>query len=205
MAFRSLEDLSTDLSFEFTIVENCDDALIKIKGTSENDSVDLIFLDISLPPSKDGTILSGEDLGDHIKQFMPNSKLIVSTTYNDNYRLYNLLENLNPDGFLVKNDITPSILIEAIKDVLENKTFYSSTVFKLVRKTFIPSYTLDKLDRQLLFELSKGTKMSELPKIIPMSMGGLERRKRILKEVLEIENIKSDRELIEKAKEIGFL
>ena len=66
--------------------------------------MDIVFLDIKLPPSKDGKILSGEDLGIKINQLLPDTKIIISTTFNDNYRIHNILENINPDGFLIKND-----------------------------------------------------------------------------------------------------
>ena len=52
--------------------------------------------------------------------------------------------------------------------------------------------------------MSIGTKMKDLPKIIPMSMAGLEKRKKHLKEIFEILN-NDDRELILKAKEKGFI
>ena len=46
--------------------------------------------------------------------------------------------------------------------------------------------------------------MNELPQIIPLSLAALERRKRVLKEVFDVEK-KSDRELLKVAEEKGFL
>jgi hypothetical protein len=74
----------------------------------------------------------------------------------------------------------------------------------LFRKQSSSDYKLDKIDRQLLYEMSIGTKMKDLPSIIPMSMTGLEKRKKQLKVLFEVKE-NDDRELILKAKEKGFI
>jgi len=203
-AFGHISAQDATLQFEVTIVGNCDDAMDSIKKASEQNGIDIIFLDISLPPSADRQILSGEDLGLKINLLLPKSKVIISTTFNDNYRVHTILNTINPDGFLVKNDISPEELIEAIKRVLVAPPYYSTTVLNMLRKQFTANYQIDKIDRQLLYELSKGTKMKELPTVIPMSMAGIEKRKRHLMEVFNVAD-KSDKQMIEIAKEKGFI
>lgn len=191
-------------TFEIETAQNPDEALEKIVFSSKIKNYDIIFLDMKLPPSKDEEILSGEDLGLKINELSPNSKIIVSTTFNDNYRVQNILRNVNPDGFLIKNDIDTEELIEAIKAVISDPPYYSKSVLKLVRKQMSSDYLLDRIDRQLLYELSIGTKMKDLPNILPMSMAGIEKRKRQLKEIFDVQD-NEDRELILKAKEKGFI
>lgn len=202
-AFEAIK--SNDLEFEIIISENCDDALKKINETISISKIDLVLLDISIPPSNDRLFLSGEDIGIFLRQQLSDIKIIVLTTFNDNFRIHSIIQNINPDGFLVKNDVTFDILMEAINKVILNKTFYSQSVLELGRKLISQPYVIDKIDRQLMYEISKGAKMSELPKKIPMSMGGLERRKRNLKDIFGLRHNATDRELIEKAEEIGFL
>jgi DNA-binding NarL/FixJ family response regulator len=191
-------------TFKIETAENSDIALQKIAIASKLDGFDIIFLDIKIPPSSDGEILSGEDLGAEINQLLPNAKIIISTTFNDNYRVQNILKNVNPDGFLIKNDIDTEELVEAIKTVIFDPPYYSKSVIKLLRKQISSDYLLDKIDRQLLHELSIGTKMRDLPDVLPMSIAGIERRKRQLKEMFNVEDCE-DRELILKAKEMGFI
>jgi DNA-binding NarL/FixJ family response regulator len=190
-------------NFITTEVVSIDSALIQInkKPTS---FYDIVFLDMKLPKSENGKYLSGEDLGLEIREISPKSKIIVATTYNDNYRIESILKSLNPDGFLIKNDMQPKDLIKGIIEVIEEPPHYSKTVRKLIRKHITSDFVLDKIDRQILHELSNGTKMSELPDIISMSISGIERRKRLLKEVFNITN-KDDRALIEIAREKGFI
>jgi len=203
-AFEFIEAEKGKVKFKIDIVHNSDDAIKKITEASKNNGIDIVFLDISLPPSSDGKILSGEDIGIRIKQLLPDCKIIIATTFNDNYRIQVILKNVNPDGFLIKNDINKDELVTSIKTVLENSPYYSKSVLELFRKQASVDYRLDKIDRQLLYELSIGTKMKELPNIIPMSMTGLEKRKKHLKVIFDVEE-GDDRALVLKAKEKGFI
>jgi len=195
-----------DKDFEFKIdtAIDCDTAYIKIINAKKGIGIDLIFLDIKLPPSKDAKILSGEDLGIIIKKLLDNVKIIVSTTFNENYRVNNIFKSINPDGFLIKNDVGPEDMIEAIKTVITDPPYYSKSVVKLLRKHFLNDILLDKVDRQLLYELSIGTKMKDLPNILPLSIAGVERRKRHLKEIFDVSK-RDDKKLIQLAKEKGFI
>ena len=56
----------------------------------------------------------------------------------------------------------------------------------------------------MLYELSSGTKMNELPQVLPLSIAALERRKRILKDVFDVVG-KGDRALLISARERGFI
>ena len=203
-AFESINGYD-DISFVIEQAYNCDDALDMINRASKFEKYDIIFLDINLPISKQNQkIRSGEDLGIIINQKLPDVKILVSTTYYDNVRIQSIIKNVDPDAFLVKNDVTPDILIEAIKTVLDEPPFYSKTALQSFRKRLVNDQLLDEIDRQLLYELSIGTRMKELPKLLPLSMAGVEKRKRQLKELFDVGN-KDDRELIIKAKEKGFL
>ena len=203
-AFEFISSENSKVNFEISIATNCDEAIEKIKDAAKKSGIDIIFLDISLPPSTDGEYLSGEDLGIAIKKLLPKCKIVVATTFNDNYRIQAILKNVNPDGFLIKNDVNKDELVFAIKTLLDGSPYYSKSVLELFRKQASIDYKIDKIDRQLLYEMSIGTKMKDLPSIIPMSMPGLERRKKQLKKLFEVKD-NDDRELILKAKEKGFI
>lgn len=212
---------SNEKEYEFIIEEayDIDSALIKIeksiqeiKENSQNKNntdriykeIDLIFLDIKLPVSSDGNILSGEELGIKIRECLPNVKIIISTTYNDNYRLHSIMKSVKPEGLMVKNDLQPEDLVFAIKSVINNPPYYSKTVLKLIQKQFSNDLILDQIDRKILYELSVGTKTKDLSNFMPLSYAGIEKRKRHLKEIFKIENA-DDRELLEVAREKGFI
>jgi len=200
-ALLKIASENSTIDFSIEMATTCDAALEKINSKK---AIDLIFLDMKLPKSSDGQFLSGEDLGIEIRKQLVDAKIIVATTYNDNYRVNNILKSINPEGFLIKNDITPMDLIAAIETVVEGTPYYSKTVLKLLRSHINNDFFLDKIDRQLLYELSIGAKMVDLPKVIPMSIGGIERRKRQLKEIFDIQK-ESDKVLVELAKDKGFI
>lgn len=194
----------SDYQFEVDTANTCDKAYKKIIEDSKENRIDLVFLDIKLPQSTDGEILSGEDLGIKIRALTKGVKIIVSTTFNDNYLIHNIFKTINPESFLIKNDLTPKKLVQTIKSVLNGDPYHSKSVIKLLQNHLQNDFVLDKNDRQLLYQLSIGTKMKDLPDILPLSIGGIERRKRQLKELFDIIN-KDDKVLIQVAKDKGFI
>ena len=203
-ALKQVQKENKNIQMQIESAENCDEAKEKIMNSWTNDSWDLVFLDIRLPASKDRRILSGEDLGELIRENHPLAKIIVATTFNDNYRIQNIFKSLNPEGFLIKNDLDPKELVNAIVKIMQGGVHYSQTVSNLMRVKMHTNINIDKIDRQILFELSLGTKMKDLPNIVPLSIAGIEKRKRILKEVFDVED-QGDKALILKARELGFI
>ena len=63
---------------------------------------------------------------------------------------------------------------------------------------------LDEYDRKILYELSIGTRMKDLPNLLPLSIAGIEKRKRNLKRMFNVKKL-DDRQLMISAKEKGFL
>ena len=203
-ALQQVMKQNENVKIKIESAENCDTAREKITNTWTEDGWDLVFLDIRLPASKDRRILSGEDLGELIRENHPLAKIIVATTFNDNYRIQNIFNSLNPEGFLIKNDLDPKELVNAIVKIMQGGVHYSQTVSNLMRKKMHININIDKIDRQILYELSLGTKMKDLPNIVPLSIAGIEKRKRILKEIFDVED-QGDKALILKAKELGFI
>ncbi|MDH7913452.1 response regulator [Winogradskyella sp. SYSU M77433] len=203
---NALEFAGEKANVNFTVSEalNCDQAFERIASLKESGELDIVILDISLPPSKKYDILNGEGLGSLIKQKFPKCKLMVCTSLNDNFRLNSILKSLNPDAFLIKSDITFLDLVSAINKILKDGSFYSETILNLMRKKLTSDLVLDDLDVKILQEISNGARMKELTDIIPLSKTGIERRKKNLKNVFKVKN-DSDRDLIIKAREKGFI
>lgn len=190
----------------FNILEAkcCQSGYDKIVKNSEFKKIDLVFLDISLPTSTTHKICSGEDLGIEIRKRFPKAKIIVCTSFNDNTRLNNVFQRINPESFLIKGDIDYKHMITAIKKVLFDKVFFSATVINFLRIKVSSSIILNEYDIQILNEISNGSRMKELVEIIPLSKTAIEKRKRKLRQVLNVKS-DSDRELIQTAREKGFI
>lgn len=203
-ALNLISEKNPLINFKVTSANDCTTSNKIIEEAATKTAFDLILLDIRLPPSSCGEILSGEDLGIKAKKLFKDVKIIVFTSYSDNFRLNNILRNINPDGFILKEDITFPKLIKAIETVLFDPPFYSKAIMKLFRIQATNSFVLDAYDRQLLYNISLGYKMKDLPSVIPLSIASLDRRKRKLKTLFDVDN-DDDTILINKAREKGFI
>tara|TARA_Y100000588_G_C14183166_1_gene894641 strand:+ start:867 stop:1544 length:678 start_codon:yes stop_codon:yes gene_type:complete len=203
-ALESFVTQNATYNFKITSIYNLDEAQLLLDNPNFVENIDLVFLDMRLPASSDGSLVSGEDLGNQIKTKQPGARIIVSTTFNDNYRLHNILQSINPEGFLIKNDINHKELLSAVENVLAGSPYYSKTVLNLLRKQVGSDIYLDEVDRKMLYELSIGSKLKDLTDLLPLSVAGIEKRRRNLKKIFGISGAE-DRELVKVAKEKGFL
>lgn len=165
---------------------------------------DIAFLDISMPPYEEKNIYSGEDLARLISEFMPNCKIILLTMYTELLKIKTIIKTINPNGLVIKNDLTFDELLFAFDKVIKNEKYYSQSVLKMLAQSEEDSIEIDQFDKEILFHISKGTKLSDIPQYIPISLGAIERRKIKLKELLKIEE-GSDIDLVREAKSKGLL
>lgn len=203
--YKDIVSSLNENSVSIDIAYNCEEASRFIKENIEKEIIlDFVILDLKLIASNNKDFLSGEDIGTLIRKMFPSTKIIISTSCNDNYRIYNVFKSLNPEGFLVKNDVTSKELKTAIKTVINNEPYYSKTILKFLRKEVANTFLLDHMDRKILHELSMGSRMKDMPNYIPLSVASIEKRKHHLKKLFNVKE-KGDRELIITAKERGYI
>tara|TARA_R110000737_G_scaffold296745_1_gene303379 strand:- start:309 stop:974 length:666 start_codon:yes stop_codon:yes gene_type:complete len=199
----TLEQIQEDFLLEFYCSNSCDDVLFKMDEL-KNDFYDLILLDISLPASNCKIINNGEDLGALIKRKFPETKIIVQTGLNDMQCITNIFNSIKPEGFLIKSDIDEDVLITAVSTILNNKTYYSDKVKDLLSPDNFDDIYIDTYNRNILYHLSLGYKMKDLPNHIPLSLPTIERRKKELKTLLGVTQ-GGNMELLEVARSKGFI
>jgi len=194
MTLLELNKVGFDLVFD--TAESYEFGLEKVK---KENLYDVIFIDILLKSSIDGEIHSGENIGVKINSLVPKPKLVVLTSLNDCFRIRNILNTLQPDGFLIKSDITNNELINAFKKVIENPPFYSNSIISILNAEKNHGHFISDLDKNILYHISIGIQTKDLPKYIPLSISGIEKRKRHLKNYFNIDK-KGDTTLIHEAK-----
>ncbi|MCK7589127.1 response regulator [Subsaxibacter sp. CAU 1640] len=183
---------------------DCDTADLLMRRAAREKPYDVLFFDIRIPPSRDGLLTSGEDLAKLSKQLMPNAKVIILTMFNESYRIHNIIKNINPDGFLIKSDLTSSELAEAFQHIMVSPPYYSSTVNQFLNKLVVNEIQIDEINRKILYLLSQGIKTRSLTEHIDLSMSSIEKRKKQLKELFSIDDGK-DETLISEARKKGFI
>ena len=190
--------------YEFQILDakDCESAYNLILDP-ETPNFDIAFLDISMPPYEEKEIYSGEDLAKLILENMPNCKIILLTMFTEFLKIKTIIKNINPNGLIIKNDLTFDELIFAFDKVIKNEIYYSQSVLQMLESQD-HSIEIDLFDKQILFYLAKGTQTVDLPQYIPISLNAIESRKLNLKELLNIAE-GTDIDLVREARKIGLL
>lgn len=165
----------------------------------------LAFLDVSMPSYEERNVLTGEDVARIIKTKQPQCKIIMLTMLSDSLRILNIIKNINPNGLIIKNDLTFDELKNAFEKIKNGENYYSQTVVKYVSQSVsIQNSPIDELDRQILYHISRGVKTKNLPMYTSMSLSTIEKRKLSLKQLFKVKD-GSDEDLIREARERGFL
>ena len=124
--------------------------------------------------------------------------------YTELLKIKTIISTINPNGLVIKNDLTFDELLFAFDKVIRNETYYSQSVLKMLAQSEGNSIEIDQFDKEILFHISRGTKLTDIPQYIPISLGAIERRKLNLKELLKVEE-GSDIDLVREAKNKGLL
>ena len=187
-----------------TIVNNYESAHSKIDVTIPSQIFNLAILNIDITSKEANQLLFADDLAPKLKEQNSEISLMALTTNSDSYRIYNLMQTINPESLLLKRDIDFNQLVKAFQNILSNTPFYSKTVLRLMRSHMANTISIDKTDRSILYYLSQGLKTKELTDLVFLSIGAIERRKRQLKDLFNVKE-RGDRLLIAYAKEHGYI
>lgn len=189
---------------DIDIASTCDMANELIKKAGNSIPYDICFFDIRLPASEDGLITSGEDLAKIARVYLPDAKVVILTMFNESFRIHNIIREIQPEGLLIKSDLTSRELAEAFQIILDNPPYYSSTVKGFVNTTMSSDIHLDDINRKILHLLSRGIKTKTLKEHIDLSMSAIEKRKKQLKLLFNVED-GNDESLLNEARIKGFL
>jgi DNA-binding NarL/FixJ family response regulator len=192
--------------YKITVIKasDCKEAY-DVLSSAETVNFDLAFLDVSMPPYEEKNILSGEDVARVLRNKQPHCKVVLLTMLSDSLRVLNIIKNINPNGLIIKNDLTFDELKNAFERIIHGENYYSQTVVKYVSQSVsMQSNLIDELDRQILYHISRGVKTKNIPMYTSMSLSTIEKRKLNLKELFDAKG-GSDEDLIREAKNRGFL
>lgn len=200
--FEIASDTYLNYNFNIETAITCEDAISKLESKNV---YDIILLDIRLPPYPEKDIFSGEDISLWIDKNLPiKPKIIINTFSGSDYRLYTLYQKINPDGFIIKDEATHKVMLEAIKVVIESPPFYSKSILKMIRKNFSQIHIFDHTDRKMLYQLSIGATTKDLIKELNYSETTIGKKKSDLFTALDVDR-KDLRKLILKAKRVGLI
>jgi len=137
---------------------------------------------------------------------LPKVKIIVLTTFNDSHTINNVLKIANPDALLIKDDLTSKELLLALKSIMNNFPYYSSTVSKFFRRQSnnFGESVLDEVNKKIIHYLAKGVKTKDLPTHVHLSLSAIEKRKAEIINIFGLEKA-SVAEILKEVKNRGFI
>ncbi len=189
-------------SFNIVQAKDCRTGYEAIVG-AEN-PFGIAFFDLSMPAYAEKQMSSGEDLAALLQQRMPECKIILLTMHSEQDKINALINNIDPNGLIIKNDLTFDELLVAFEKIIKGESYYSQTVVKLVAQSQYEFPDIDQFDQQILYQMSKGIKTKDIPQYLPLSLNTVEKRKVALKQILATPDC-DDKELIAEAKNKGII
>jgi len=191
--------------YEFTITKasDCKTGYENITNNSDN-SFDYAFLDISMPDYPEKNIFTGEDLAKLINQEMPNCKVILLTMHSERLKAQTIIDEIDPIGLVIKNDLTFENMLLAIETVLKGEKYYSESVINFLNQQQNEKVYVDVIDRQILHFLNKGIKDDDVALYIPISSASVLSRIENMKELIGKKKC-SNQELLDIAKTNGMM
>jgi DNA-binding NarL/FixJ family response regulator len=187
----------------FTKAYNCEEAYSTLlRSTYAKQPFDLAIIDKALPGYEGKSILSGSDLALLIRENMPNCKIIMITAHTEVIIVYEIAKNVRPDGLIIKNDITPEKLQQAVYEILLGNQYQSPTVKSCINEIWKKELMIEDQNRQILLYLSKGFKIKELEGIICLTTSAIQKRIIRMKKAFDVTD---DTGLVKEAIKQGFI
>lgn len=162
------------------------------------------LLDINLPVYKKQHLYNGIDLALLIRASFPLCKLIFITMHNEPLWVNKIIQSVNPEGLISKNDLTFRTFPFAYNNIEKGEYYYSKSVIDAHKSILSQNLKIDQFDSKILLLLADGIKTVNLPDFIGLSLSAIEKRKAALKQRLIFVGA-SDQELIHSARALGLI
>lgn len=186
----------------------CDEAILKLKAAeASGEPFDLLITDLSFKQDHVKVVLAdGEDLINNVKDLFPTLPIIVYSIEDKPYRIKNLFEFFQINGFVLKGRYSSLELREAIAKIQKEEKYISKDIAHYLMSKETEDIT--DYDIKILECLAKGFAQNEISEfflkenISPTSVSAIEKRINKLKIQLKAKNTI---QLIALAKDLGMV
>ena len=196
-------------NLEIETANSCDEAFSRIKSSLSGNPFQIVFTDLSFDNNKDNVILDGgEALIKAIQQEGIDIKTGVITGHSETNRVFNVIHNLNPSAYILKGSCNTGELTFAIQRMLKNEVYYTHEIHQKLLKRALVEIQMDEVAIQILKELPKHAKISNLEGLIKKRDGSLIKVRSIESKLAKLRTdlqANNNTDLVLKAKELGIL
>lgn len=165
---------------------------------------DVALIDISIPEYREQKLLSGTDVAILIRNTFPDCIIIMLTMHNESLVLFNAYKQVNPEGFISKNDIDFEMFPEVFDRIVNVENYFSPSINNAIQLLLKKTLSWDEFDTQILLFLEKGIQTKDLPEYINLSLSTIEKRKAAIKTQILNQKV-TDKELIAKCKMLKLI
>lgn len=201
--------LSEYANYETACFQSCDEAFSTLKNKSETLPFDILFTDLSFENHSENTrIDGGESLIRKVKEAKIPIKIGVITGHTETNRVFNVINNLQPDAYILKTHCSGDELNFAVQKMLKGEIFYTHEIHQKILKRNIVQIRMDEVAIQILKELPQHTKIINLEGKIKKPDGSFLKIRSIENKLANLRvdlNANNNTDLVLKAKELGII
>jgi DNA-binding NarL/FixJ family response regulator len=195
--------------FDVVTTTNCDHAYDLINTNQNTKPFQILFTDLSFNNATEETNIScGEELIKAIKENCFDIKICVITGHTETNKVYNIINNLKPNAYLLKSKCNASEISFALQKMLKNECYYTHEIHQKLMRRNIVEILMDTMAIQILKELPNQLKIRNLEGIIVKHDGTKVKLRSIEAKLANLRidlNAKNNIDLILKAKELGII
>ena len=195
---ESMEDLARYEIDCFNSIEKFCDAI------AQGRVPDVLFLDLSMPSFAKEQIEDGFHLARILRDKFASIKIMISTMHTSPLYIYNVIECIKPEAFLLKSDVDATEICKSLETVLSGKTYHSKTAQNIIHTVSSHSFCQDAVNRNILLMTSERYTNKEISEKLLISTSTVEKREASVKQILDIEG-QNDKILIEKLKNLNLM
>lgn len=178
---------------EFTILAECKDGIELISQTLKTDP-DVVVMDISMPN------MSGLVAIDKLLSQRPTTKILVLSMH-DELEYILAMQKAGAKGYILKES-SSDLLIHAIKDVYNGKTFFPSLSASNCQPASNPLEVLTRREREVFFSVIAGNTSKNIAELLNMSVKTVENHRTKIYKKLQVGSVA---ELLRMANKAGLL
>jgi two-component system response regulator NreC len=178
---------------EFTILAECKDGIELISQTLKTDP-DVVVMDISMPN------MSGLVAIDKLLSQRPTTKILVLSMH-DELEYILAMQKAGAKGYILKES-SSDLLIHAIKDVYNGKTFFPNLSANNCQLASNPLEVLTRREREVFFSVIAGNTSKKIAELLNMSVKTVENHRTKIYKKLQVGSVA---ELLRMANKAGLL
>lgn len=190
------------------VARNCDEGFDYIKKHRVSHPLSLLVLDLTFRKQLSGRVLkNGQALLRELKKNQYSFPIIIYSGHDDMEHIHPVMNNYEPQGYVVKTDNSSEELLFAIDRVLQGTVYYGQEIHKAQMQRYKYASNLDEIDEQIIqlmpeLDSIKDWEGKVLKDNVPLSHKSIKKRIDALCDRLEVAN---EKQLVLKLQRMALL